>query len=171
MKTFIEAGERLIWLMFLTVIIAVISAFCLGYIYSNVAYGTGIAGEAEIIQHKEVSTSLIAEIFQEDDEAGNWAFIEQEGENSEADILQIDGENNGVDTEQRGNNLFADILQTGRRNKALIQQFEGGHEAFIRQEGTNNEAEISQTSLHSRAIITQHGNNNKAVIIQRKGSF
>jgi|GEM_PF-3617263 len=156
--------------MLLTVLIIIlISAFCLFYISSSSAYGTGIASEAEIVQHEEISIDLMAEILQEGSQAGDWAFIEQEGEDSEADIMQADGRFNEAETAQSGNDLYLDTVQTGRMNRASVRQRGRGHEAFIDQQSAENEAVILQTGANNRAIINQNGRGNEARIVQRAG--
>ncbi len=123
--------------------------------------------EAEIIHWEEISVNLIAEIFQDVKEIGNWAYIEQEGEDLEVDISQMRGGYKEADVRQDGIDLLADIVQSGDNHKAIINQSGRQMKAIIYQyEARENIAEIIQKNGYHFAQILQEGQNNYAAIKQ-----
>ncbi len=134
------------------------------------AVAQGILNQSDVNQVGDLNTK---DIIQND--FGNEVFIDQAGDNNDAEIFQhgshtayieqISNHNSAVVSQEPGTSAPDENDFPPGNPQGVPFGESGSSTAFISQDGNDNHSEIEQTGSHE-AEIYQHGDNNLAEIFQ-----
>ncbi|MCO7245848.1 hypothetical protein [Halomonas sp. Mc5H-6] len=103
---------------------------------------------------------------------GNISIIKQNGNDNQASVIQSRSSSyqlgNFAYIDQRGENNQGSISQYSGRNIGIIVQVGNNHTADIVQEGNNFQAQINQFGFNSDISLSQSGSGQKSISVDQR---